>query len=164
MVSRLLRHLATPAWVVRRAFSAHALRDIEEAVRHSESRHTGEVRVAVEGALSLSDLLKGVSARERAELVFSDLHVWDTQDNNGVLIYVLLADHCVEIVADRGAASRVAPEVWRGICQQMEQEFRAGRARDAMLAGIAATADVLASYFPATGENPNELPDRPTLL
>lgn len=164
MVKRLLRHLAAPPWVVRRLFPAHARRQLEDGIKDSEARHTGEIRIAVEAALPLGDLLKGISARQRAEQVFSDLRVWDTQENNGVLIYVLLTERSVEILADRGIASRVGPEIWREICERMEVQFRTGHYVSALLEGLAAATDVLVSEFPATGQNANELPDRPTFL
>ena len=102
---RLLRHLSTPRWRVRRAFSPAKLRAIEAAIKASETRHSGQVCFAVESALEVIPLLHNRSPRQRALDVFAQLHVWDTEHNNGVLIYLLLADRQVEILADRGAHS-----------------------------------------------------------
>ena len=101
-MKRILDHLIYPPWRVRRAFPAKTLKAIEDAVAASESLHRGELRFVVEAGLSFSELWRGTTARQRALAVFSDLHVWDTEDNSGVLIYVLLADRQVEILADRG--------------------------------------------------------------
>jgi uncharacterized membrane protein len=111
-IGRILTHLFTTAWSVRRAFPANLLDRIEETIRESEATHAGQIRFAVEHSLDLPELLRGVLARERAVEVFSTLRVWDTEQNNGVLIYLLLADHDVEIVADRGIHARVGAQGW----------------------------------------------------
>jgi uncharacterized membrane protein len=161
---RIARHLFVPEWAVGRAFPTASLADIEAAIRESERRHTGEIRFAVEAALDMWALLRGETARQRAIEVFSELCVWDTEANNGVLIYLLLADRDVEIVADRGLNRLVAAEDWEVICRQMEQDFRQGRFREGVLAGIAAVSGLLIRHFPAAGANLNELPDRPVRL
>lgn len=170
-MSRLLRHLITPDRAVRRAFPAASLVRIGAAIRASEARHTGEVRFAVEAALDWPDLVRGLSARARALEVFSELRVWDTEANNGVLIYLLLADRDVEIVADRGINARVGPGEWQAICERMEAAFREGRFEAGVLEGIEATSSLLARHFPerpdpATpgGRARNELPDAPAVL
>jgi uncharacterized membrane protein len=163
-VRRMFRHLLKPEWAVGRAFTPASLADIEAAIRESERWHTGEIRFAVEAALDVWALVRGHTARERAIEVFSELRVWDTEANNGVLIYLLLADRDVEIVADRGLNELVPPEGWEDICREMEQAFREGRFREGVLAGMATVSGLLIRHFPHTGANLNELPDRPVTL
>ncbi len=124
---RLLRHLFTPFWVLRLRYPASLLSRIEARIARFESGHPGELRFAVEHALELGDLLSGVSARERALELFGLLRVWDTEQNNGVLIYVLHAEHAVEIIADRGLARCVPQDEWESLCRQVETAFRANR-------------------------------------
>jgi uncharacterized membrane protein len=165
IAGRLARHLTMTHWQVRRSFPESALGAIEAAVRAAEQGHTGEIRVVIEGALPAAALWRGITGHQRAIEVFSLLRVWDTEHNNGVLIYLLLADHDVEIVADRGIAHRVGQETWEAICRQMETEFRAGRFREGVLTGIQAVSATLAQHFPGKGKGRgNELPDRPLVL
>lgn len=163
-LKRIIRHLTMTHWQVNRAFPRATLNAIEQAIKSSETAHLGEIRFAVEGALHSTSLLKGQSARERAIEVFSQLHVWDTEHNNGVLIYLLLADRDVEIVADRGIHANLEPQAWETICRGMETAFRDGRYREGVINGIQTVAWHLAKHFPAAGVNPNELPDRPVVL
>jgi uncharacterized membrane protein len=135
---------------------------IERAIRESEKTHRGQIRFAVEAALDTLPLLRGQTARARAVEVFSHLRVWDTEHNNGVLIYLLLADRDVEILADRGIHGRVSAEAWERVCREMEAAFRAGRFEDGALAGIRAVGALLAQHFPGAGGH--ELPDRPVVL
>ena len=121
---RILNHLLTPFWVLRLRYPQTLLTQIEQRVAASERSHAGEVRFAVEHALELGDLLAGVTPRERALEVFGLLRVWDTEHNNGVLIYVLHAEHAVEIVADRGLARCVPQQDWDELCRRVETEFR----------------------------------------
>jgi uncharacterized membrane protein len=161
---RVLRHLLLPRAVLTRRFPAHALTAIEEAVQSSERRHTGEIRVAIEVALDLRDLLRIRTPRQRALEVFSELEVWNTAARNGVLIYVLLAEHDVEIVADVGLDGRVSAEEWRRVCEVIEADFRAERWCDGVVHGVEAVGALLEREFKAHGENPNEQLDRPALL
>ncbi|MGQ0657317.1 MAG: TPM domain-containing protein [Chromatiales bacterium] len=161
MLARLLRHLLFPRWRVRRSFPPPTLAAIEQAIRRSETDHCGEIRFAIEAALEPMQVWRNQSCRERAIEVFSHLHVWDTARNNGVLIYVLLADRDVEIVADRGLNAHLATEAWRTICEIMESAFRAGDFAGGSLAGIESVGRLLAQYFPTTRDNSNELPDEP---
>ena len=163
-IRRLFRHLFMPPWRVRRVFPSHVLRAIAEAISQSEHGHEGQIRFAVEAALELPALLRGQSARERAVEVFSQLRVWDTERNNGVLIYLLLADHDVEIVADRGVHAKAGEAAWQAICSAMEQAFRHGRFSEGTLAGIHAVGMHLATHYPKQGEKKNELPDAPVVL
>jgi len=161
---RLFKHLfAMPS---RRLFSKDALQRIAAAIAASEARHTGEVRFAVESALHPRAVLAGVQARDRAQEVFAQLRVWDTQSNNGVLLYLLLADHRIEIVADRGFNGRVSPEQWRGACLLIEERLRAGEPEAAVLRGIEALSALVEAHFPRDADyvDTNELPDEPHLL
>ena len=137
---------------------------IEAAIGESETSHYGEIRFAVEAALDVRSLLEGKSARERAVEVFSQLRVWDTERNNGVLIYLLLADRRVEIVADRGIHRDVGPPGWDKICREMERSFKQEDFELGVLSGIHAIAEHLARHYPASSANENELPDKPIVL
>jgi len=161
---RVLRHLLTPRWKIRRAFPRATLHAIEHAIRAAEAKHGGQICFAVEAALEIVPLLQDVSPRERALDVFAQRRVWDTEHNNGVLIYLLLADHDVEIVADRGIHGRVGTDMWEHICRKMEAEFRSGRFEAGVLAGIDAVSEHLARHFPQHRDGANELPDRPFVL
>ena len=162
--TRWLRHIGGAA-EVRRCFPQRTMEAIAAAVRESEQLHGGEIRFAVEGALHLADVLRGLSPRERALEVFARLHVWDTEHNNGVLIYVLLADRAVEIVADRGVAGgRVPQSEWDLVCQAMQAQFRAGRFEEGATLGVAGVAEVLAKYPAGPAQGRNELPDFPVVI
>lgn len=163
-LARLIRHLAANPWQVRRRFSPAVLSAIEQAIRDSELRHRGEIRFVVEGALSLGALLCNQSARDRALELFSLLKVWDTEHNNGVLIYLLLADRDMEIVADRGIHAHVPGAEWETVCRTMEVHFRAEKFESGVLEAVRAVSAHLERHYPVDGENPNELPDRPTVL
>jgi uncharacterized membrane protein len=161
-LARLLKHRWLDETDARRALPPAALARLEDRVRASERRHSGEIRLCVEAGLPLSYLWRDLTARQRAVTMFGKLRVWDTEHNNGVLIYLLLAEHAIEIVADRGVA-RVVPQAhWHGIVGGMRDAFRAGRFEDGLVQAIAAVDEVLVQHFPlAEGEhNPNELPDR----
>jgi uncharacterized membrane protein len=161
---RLLRHLWVGAPERDRLFPKPVLERITGAIAAAEAKHHGEIRFAVEPSLSAAEVAKGVPARAKALEAFARLGVWDTEANNGVLIYLLLADRDVEIVADRGVHAKVGPEGWEAICRAMEAEFRAGRFEAGVLAGIAAVGAHLETHFPRTGADVNELPDAPALL
>ena len=163
-LKRLFTHLFTAD--ARGLFPPAAMERIAAAIDIGETCHAGEVCFAVEASLPWRDILRGVQARARAEEAFARLRVWDTAANNGVLIYLLLADQRIEIVSDRGLAPFVSAEQWRGVCQLMEERLKAGDPEDAALAGVAAVSDLLAEHFPQTPGAPdeNELPDMPRLL
>ncbi|HZQ62758.1 MAG TPA: TPM domain-containing protein [Casimicrobiaceae bacterium] len=163
--TRWWRHLATDDMIVRRLFGREGLTRIQQAVAEGERRHRGQLRFAVEPALPLRRVVQGVTPRERALEVFSLSRTWDTEDNCGVLVYLLIADRKVEIVADRGIHRRVGNATWEAICRTMESAFRAGKFEQGALAGLREISDVLALHFPAEGgERPNELPDAPIVL
>lgn len=162
---RILRHRWLDDGDARRALGPGALDRLEQHVRRSESAHSAEVRLCVEAGLPLSYLWRGASARERAVTMFGKLRVWDTAENNGVLIYLLLAEHKIEIVADRGLSERVDEATWQGILSSMSEAFRSGRYEAGLIAAIDAVDDLLRRHFPLAdgASNPNELPDRPDL-
>ncbi len=162
---RWFRHLFTGVLTVRNAFPKAVMDQITEAVRHCEGRHPGEIRFVIEAALEPRELWSGLTPRERAIDVFSRLRVWDTEHNNGVLIYVLYADHAVEIVADRAVGDgRVDPAEWQIACQRMREHFRAGRHAEGAIAGIETVADILSRHAPGRADVGNELPDAPLIL
>ncbi|XUW92772.1 TPM domain-containing protein [Burkholderia sp. M6-3] len=163
-LKRTIRHMFMTRWRISSSFPVRSLMAIEQAVRESHQRHVGQVRFAVEGALHSLALLKGKSARERAIEVFSDLRVWDTEHNNGVLVYLLLADRDVEIVADRGIHARVSAEEWEAICREMEAEFRRGQYESGAIGGIRRVTGLLEKHFPASQSEREELPSSPTVL
>ena len=163
-IQRLLRHLATTSHAVRRAFPPHALDAIEQAIRTGESQYGGQLRFVVEGALDGSPLWRDQSPRERALDLFARMGIWDTAHNSGVLIYVLLADRAVEIVADRGILACCGADMWSGVCQRMEAQFAQGRFEAGSMEGIAAISHMLMQHFPRVSGDGNELPDRPVLL
>ena len=160
---RILKHLLTKHGQVSRAFPRSALSAIEKAIKLSEITHAGEIRFVVEGALDGMPLFKGQSPKERAIELFSRLRVWDTQHNNGLLIYLLLADRAVEIVADRGIHAKVGAEEWRKVCHQMETAFKQSNYEAGVVSGVQAVTQHLVRHFPADDRG-NELPDRPVVL
>ncbi len=164
-VARLIKHRLWDETDTRRALPPAALARIEARIAASEQGHSGEIRVSVEAGLPLSYLWKGLRARDRAIAQFGKLRVWDTEHNNGVLIYLLLAEHAIEIVADRGLNRHVSRAQWQALIEPMQRDFRAGRFEDGLNRAIAATDGLLRQHFAlAPGEfNPNELPNRPHL-
>lgn len=161
---RVIRHLFATRWGTRRRFPAEVRARIERSIAALERRHAGEIRFAIETAFDLPDLWYGTTPRERAVLVFGHLGVWDTEGDNGVLIYLLMADHDVEIVADRAIAARVTQADWDAVCRDMEGHFRAGRFAEGAEAGIVKVGELLARHFPGRGGDRNEQPDAPVIL
>ena len=146
------------------AGAAQVLARIEQAIKAGEATHSGQVRFVVEGALDGAPLIRDQPARRRALDIFSHLRIWDTAQNNGVLIYLLLADQDVEIVADRGIDAHVGAEGWERICQNMENDFRRGQFEAGVIKGIASVSRELAKYFPPDTSGRNELPDKPVVI
>jgi hypothetical protein len=163
-LERLLRHLFTTRWHTRRKFTLDVLTDIEKAREEIESKHSGEVRFVVEPAVDGLSVWRDVPPRQRAAQIFGELGVWDTANDNGVLIYVLLADRDVEILADRGIAARVPPHEWEQICRDIEGHYRAGRFGQGSVTGIRRVGALLARHFPSERGDANELPNQPVLL
>ena len=164
-LTRLLRH----RWAdgrLRQVLTPEVLQRLGQRVAASERHHTGQIRICAEGGLPLSYLWRGASARERAITQFGKLRVWDTEHNNGVLIYLLLAEHAIEIVADRGLAQRVPEATWHTLVQRLGQALRAGQYEDGLTEVLADVSALLVAHFPASGHAPgsNELPDAPVLL
>lgn len=163
--ARIMRHLLTGQLAVRRRFPAASLTVIEQAIKQSEMTHGGEICFAVEAALNTTSLLRNQTARERAIEVFSQQRIWDTEYNNGVLIYLLLADRDVEIIADRGIHSKVSSKEWKDICRAMESSFRQQQFEAGVIEGINTVSSYLWKYFPPAPENArNELTDKPVVL
>src|ERR1700731_1621449 len=163
-IKRIGKHLLEHHWRARRVFPRKVLAAIEQAIKAGEATHSGQVRFVVEGALDGKPLFKDQPARERALDIFAHLRIWDTAHNNGVLIYLLLADRKVEIVADRGIDARVGRGEWQKICAGMEADFSAGRFEAGVIKGIEAVSRQLADYFPKQGAGANELPDKPVVM
>jgi uncharacterized membrane protein len=163
-IKRIGKHLLAHQWQARRIFPTAVLAAIEQAIKAGEATHSGQIRFVVEGALDGAPLLRNQSARARALDIFSQLRIWDTSHNNGVLIYLLLADHNVEIIADRGIDARVGAAGWEKICSEMEVDFKAGNFAGGVIKGIAAVSQQLATFFPKHGKGPNELPDAPVVI
>ena len=165
---RLWRHIVTDQRAVRRLFPAQTMHRLELATKHGEQVHSGQVRLAIEASLPIAAIRRTVSPRARAIELFGMLRVWDTEDNCGVLVYLLVADRAVEIVADRGIDAKVGSDVWRAICAKMEKHFRAGHFADGAQHGLVEIGALLATHFPrSTGEarrTGNELPDAPLIL
>jgi len=165
-LARILKHRWMDDSDIKRALGVAAVQRIEARVAASEKKHSGEIRVCVEAGLPWSYLWKNLTARDRAITMFGKLRVWDTAANNGVLVYLLLAEHAIEIVADRGLNVHVTPAQWQGIVAGMREAFRAGRFEEGLNAAIDAVDALLAQHFPIGTDvaNPNELPNRPFLI
>jgi len=165
LATRFWRHLVTDQGSAQRAFPKAAVKRIGDAIAAGEKNHRGQVRFVVEPSLHLARVLRRVSARERALEVFGQLRIWDTEENCGVLVYLLLADRDVELIADRGIHRLVGAQAWEAICRKMEAQFRIGEFANGVEAGIAAINERLAQHFPRSDANgKNELPDRPLFL
>jgi uncharacterized membrane protein len=164
----MIKHVTSTHWRTRMLFPSATLDAIEQAIARAEQTHLGEIRFAIETALTPLHIINQVTPHARALEVFAHLRVWDTDGNNGVLIYVQLADRHVEIVADRGFQGRVSDSEWQAVCRLMEENFRAGRFQIGAVAGVEAIGSLLVRHFPQTSpqlrDSHNQLPDRPTLL
>ena len=163
-IKRIGKHLLQHTWRVRRIFTPQVLARIEQAIKAGEATHSGQVRFVVEGALDGAPLIRDQAARARAVDVFSHLRIWDTAQNNGVLIYLLLANQDVEIVADRGIDAHVSTKGWEKICHDMEDDFRRGQFEAGVIKGINSVSRELAKYFPPDTSGRNELPDKPVVI
>jgi uncharacterized membrane protein len=163
-IKRIGKHLLEHRWRARRIFPPDVLAAIEQAIKAGEATHSGQIRFVVEGALDGKPLFRNQSARERALDIFSHLRIWDTAHNNGVLIYLLLADRKVEIIADRGIDAKVGAAGWEKICRAMETDFKAGNFESGVIQGIDAVSRQLAAHFPKHGPGRNELPDAPVVI
>lgn len=163
MIGRALRHIVSPS--VRRTFPASTLQAITQAIAAGERHHGGQVMFAVEADLPLDALWRGVTARQAAERAFAHLRTWDTEHNNGVLIYLLLADHAIEIVADRGLHGRVAEADWQRICAALREGLRGRDPAAALVQAIDEVSTLLAGHFPPGARSDHDaLPDWPQIL
>ncbi len=160
-LTRILKHRWLDETDTRRALGADALQRLEARVAASETGHSGEIRLCVEAGLPMSYLWRGASARQRAVALFGKMGVWDTEHNNGVLIYLLLAEHAIEIVADRGLTRCVPKGQWDSLVANMREAFRAGRFEPGLNEAVDAVDRLLRQHFSlAPGQsNPNELPN-----
>ena len=161
---RLIRHLATTRWSTRRYFTRAVRAAIEQSVRECEAHHAGEIRFVIETALDLPELWHRVTPRRRALELFGQLGVWNTEHNNGVLIYVLMADRAVEIIADRGIAARISQGEWDAVCRQMERHYRERRFQEGSIVGVRGVGTLLGRHFPGRSHGGDELPSHPVLL
>lgn len=163
-LSRLIRHLRTTAADGRRAFPAATLKAIEASITEGESLHRAELCLIVEPSLSAQAVWNGVSARDRARELFAHYGIWDTEENCGVLVYINLADHQVEIVADRGAGKAITADEWQAVCRTMTQGFAERRYHDSTLAALGQLNALLQAHYPDDGSSRNQLSDRPVVL
>lgn len=161
---RLLSHLLHTPLATRRAFPAATQEAIRVVIAAGEQTHRGEIRFVVEGDWPLGDVWSGKTVRDRALEVFGLARVWDTAENTGLLVYVLLCEHRVEILADRGLHAAAGEQHWQDICQELTAAFRADRFEAGSVAAVQRVNAVLQAHFPSTGSNPNELPDLPIVL
>lgn len=162
--TRLIRHMSATAAAGRRAFPSATLRLIEQAIAEGETLHRAEVRLIVEPSLTAGEVLRRTTSRERALALFAQYGIWDTEENSGVLVYINLADHKVEIVTDRGIGKKVQAEEWRALCQDMTSGFRRGVFLESTLAALAKINALLQQHFPDDGSLANQLPNRPLML
>ncbi len=161
---RFIKHMFSHPWQVKRHFSAEALRNIEKAISASEKTHAGEIRFVVEAGLHPYEILCKKTPKKRAIELFGRLNIWDTEHNNGVLIYLLLADRDVEIVADRGIDKQVGHDGWEAICREMEALFKKAEFEAGILQGIAHISAALQQHFPQTGTSKNEVSNKPIVM
>jgi len=164
-LQRILRHRWLDEADTRRAVPPALLERLTARVAASERRHTGEIRIYVEAGLPMSYLWRDATARERAVAMFGKLGVWDTEHNNGVLIYLLIAEHAIEIVADRGLTAKVDTQEWLSITQHLGRELHEGHFEQGLTQALAEVSALLVRHFPASPQAPgsNELPDAPVL-
>jgi uncharacterized membrane protein len=163
-IKRFLKHFWQGGLAVKHCLSKSAFDNIEQAIKQGEQHHAGQICFAVEASLDSRDLWANKTARQRAIEVFSQLRIWDTEQNNGVLIYLLLADRDLEIVADRGVDNKLGKQTWEAICHDMETSFRLGEFEQGIVEGIHRVSQHLAAHYPNADEKMNELPDKPMVI
>jgi uncharacterized membrane protein len=163
-LKRVLKHLVISERHARRIFTKNHLELIAQTIKASEKFHSGEIRFAVESSLEFQPLLRKLTARERAIEIFSRLRVWDTEHNNGVLIYILLADHAIEIVADRGIHARVGTPGWENLCREVQASFSRHQYGEGATVCVQTISKLLIEHFPDDGGGHNELPDTPIII
>lgn len=163
-IKRILKHFWLGSLEVKRCLSNSALDNIEQAIKQGEQHHAGQIFFVVEASLDSRDLWTNKTARQRAIEVFSKLRIWDTELNNGVLIYLLLADRDVEIVADRGVDNKLGKQTWEAICHDMEKLFRQGQFERGIVEGVQRVSQHLTAHYPNAGRKVNELSDKPVVI
>jgi len=163
-LARVFRHLLSSARRTRMLFTPEVQKAIEMEIGAAEQQHVGEIRFVIETALPWHWLWRGITPRRRALDLFALLHIWDTAQNNGVLIYVLRAERAVEIIADRGISAAVSEAEWQRVCREVEQHYGAGRYLEGSRAAVSGVARLLRQHFPAALAQGNELPNQPILL
>ncbi len=163
-LSRFFRHLLATKASGKRAFPATSLQSIQTAIAEGEALHRAEVRLIIEPSLSIGDVLAGQHARQRARELFSLYRIWDTEENCGVLVYINLADHKVEIISDRAVGRALHASQWQAVCKTMTQGFAQGLYEESVLAAIRQLNDLLHAHFPASGDTVNELSNRPLIV
>lgn len=168
-LQRLWRHRWLNERVLGQIRSPEMLSRLERRVAASEAQHTGEIRICIEAGLPLQELLHDLPTSElvraRAVAVFAELGVWDTAHNNGVLIYLLVAEHAIEIVADRGLTPWVNTDHWQGLIGRMSIAFQRGDHEGGLTHALDEVSALLLKHFPSGphNANPNELPDHPVV-
>lgn len=166
--SRALRHVKTSKSHGKRAFPSATLAAIQTIITAGEDKHRAEIRLIVEPSLDLAAIMGGMTSRERAGELFTDYRIWDTEENCGVLIYINLADHQVEIIADRGIARLVPADHWHAVCKTMTDGFAQGLYHDSVVNGLQQLNAILKKYFPEgeSTQSPqsNQLSNQPILL
>lgn len=163
-LSRFFRHLFTTRAAARKAFPAPVLRDIQGAIAAGEKLHRAQVRLIIEPALPMADLLQSLHSRARARELFTLYRVWDTEENCGVLVYINLADHKVEIIADRASGRALQPADWKEVCRIMTDGFARDAYGPSVLAALEKLNGLLQQHFPGHGDSVNELSDRPLIV
>ena len=163
-IGRFFKHIFTSSASVRKIFSESDLNLIENCITEAERKHNGEIRFCVEASLEAHELYAGITPHQRARQVFSELGIWDTENNNGVLLYLLLADRDIEIIADRAIAARVSAEEWEKVCREIESHFRSGKFLDGVKLGIQRISEHLQTHFPSDGRRGSELSNRPVII
>jgi uncharacterized membrane protein len=163
-LSRFFRHLLVTARHGRRAFPDSTLQAIQTAIAHGENRHRAEVRLMIEASLPLHEVLSGTTPRQRACELFTEYRIWDTEENCGILIYINLADHDVEIVTDRAVGRTLDPDAWESVCQMMTGGYRQGKFQDSTVAALEHLNDLLETAFPDDGSRANQLSNQPLVL
>lgn len=159
---RIYRNLFSGPLEARRIFTETVMRDLESTIEQTEKRHSAQVKLVIDGGLSLPELVRGLPPREKALELFSQLKIWDTEANNGVLLYLSVADHAIEIISDRGICSRLSGSTpWREICDEMVAAFRRDEFKEGIALGIERITTILAEHFPPKEDQKNELSDAP---
>lgn len=161
---RFFKHLFTTKASARRLFPKDAIDAITDAIEQSEKKHRAEVVFVIEASLDPIEVLQGKTGKERCIEIFAQHRVWDTEENNGVLIYLLLADHDIEILADRGVYRVAGDSYWEKLCQQIESHFRSGQFTEGVVEGIQTLTELLVKHYPKDGADPDELTNRPAII